>query len=132
MLTIQNSHKHLKKAVDKAFQHAYMTINSCHIIMVKHLISFRVFLTGYLVSNYPKYRFSQSAFRKQLTGHSGQTGGDFVFIFSLKHLPMTPIKTGKKNINLTSVTFHQYLAPQMLPSFSRRLMEKGEIAVLAT
>ena len=33
---------------------------------------------------------------------------------------MTPTKMGKTNINLTSVTFHLYLAPQMLPSFSRR------------
>ena len=88
--------------------------------MKYHFFSFRLFLTGHQVSNCPRYRFSPSAFRKQLTGHSGQTGRDFVFIFSLGHLLMTPTKMGKTNINLTSVTFHLYLAPQMLPSFSRR------------
>ena len=102
-----------------------MTIKLCHIIMVYHFCSFRLFLTGHLMSNCPKYRFSPFAFRKQLTGHSGQTGRDFVFIFSLGHLLMTPTKMGKTNINLTSVTFHLYLAPQMLPSFSRRLISKS-------
>ena len=97
-----------------------MTIKLCLIIMAYHFFSFRLFLTGHQVSNCPRCRFSPSAFRKQLTGHSGQTGRDFVFIFSLGHLLMTPTKMGKTNINLTSVTFHLYLAPQMLPSFSRR------------
>ena len=97
-----------------------MTIKLCLIIMAYYFFSFRLFLTSHQVSNCPRYRFSPSAFRKQLTGHSGQTGRDFVFIFSLGHLLMTPTKMGKTNINLTSVTFHLYLAPQMLPSFSRR------------
>ena len=98
-----------------------MTIKLCLIIMAYHFFSFRLFLTGHQVSNCPRYRFSPSAFRKQLTGYSGQTGRDFVFIFSLGHFLVTLTKMGKTNINLTSVTFHLYLAPQMLPSFSRRL-----------
>ena len=43
------------------------------IIMVYHFFSFRLFLIGHPVSYCPKYWFSPSAFRKQLTGHSIQS-----------------------------------------------------------
>ena len=66
-----------------------MTIKLGLIIMAYKCSSFRLFLTAHQVSNCPRCRFSPSAFRKQLMGHSIQSsmsGSTTVCgLFSIKH-----------------------------------------------
>ena len=88
------------------------------IVLVCHPVTYRLLLCNKRLNKCPILEVPLSAFRMQLTSHSGWTEQDFAFIFCFWDLVMTPTNMGYSEIELPEVSSQHHLAALMLASLS--------------